>query len=102
MFRFICHRIPERCKIGNLKLPICTRCFGLYSSLILFSLLFIILKFDLDKPLLLILAIGFILPLAIDGTTQYIGLRISNNRLRLLTGILAGIGCALLLAHLVL
>lgn len=37
----------------------------------------------------LIFVLGFI-PLIIDGTTQYYGLRTSNNTLRFVTGLLCG------------
>ena len=33
-----------------------------------------------------------IVPLAVDGWTQYLGWRRSNNTLRLITGLLAGLG----------
>jgi len=35
-------------------------------------------------------------PLIIDGITQYLGFRESNNALRFLTGLAAGIGIILL------
>jgi len=37
------------------------------------------------------LMLGGILPLAMDGFTQYLGLRISNNNLRFSTGLIAGL-----------
>jgi uncharacterized membrane protein len=38
-----------------------------------------------------------LIPSFLDGFTQLIGLRLSNNGLRLLTGLIGGIGLAILL-----
>ena len=37
------------------------------------------------------------IPAFIDGTTQFIGLRESNNVLRFFTGLLGGVGLAIIL-----
>jgi len=47
-------------------------------------------KNEIKIPSVLILIL-FVLPLAIDGTTQLLGFRESNNILRIITGGLAGI-----------
>jgi len=44
----------------------------------------------------LLIAVLIILPLIIDGLSQLIGYRESNNKLRFITGLNAGIGIALL------
>ena len=42
-------------------------------------------------------AILLIIPCLVDGTTQALKLRESNNKLRLITGLLAGIGIMIIL-----
>jgi len=43
-----------------------------------------------------IIALSLVVPLLLDGITQYVSLRESNNLLRLLTGFLAGIGISII------
>jgi uncharacterized membrane protein len=45
---------------------------------------------------LIILAILMMIPAFLDGFTQLIGNRMSNNKLRLLTGLAGGVGLAIL------
>lgn len=47
--------------------------------------------------------IGFLLliPTGVDGTTQLLELRKSNNKLRLITGLLGGIGLMIILKTLI-
>jgi len=85
---YFCHKIPERSfKILNKRLPICSRCTGLFVGLLFipFSLFF---RFLISFPI----SILFTLPIAIDGFSQLIGLRKSNNILRFLTSLLFTIG----------
>ena len=101
---WICHQKPERCfKFHNKPLPLCSRCIGLYLSLILgFLLSYLIgLNIYLNKQILIKLSILLILPLVIDGFTQFLHLRESNNWLRFITGVLAGFVCGVDLAYLI-
>ncbi|MBI5460143.1 DUF2085 domain-containing protein [Methanobacterium sp.] len=95
-FQFICHCIPERTfNIKGYYFPVCSRCTGIYTGAILFfiySLLFLV-----DYTLILIPAPIIILPLVIDGSTQFLGLRKSNNSLRFITGFTAGTGAAIII-----
>ncbi|MCE5213713.1 MAG: DUF2085 domain-containing protein [Methanobacterium sp.] len=84
----ICHQIPERSfHYKNKQFPVCVRCTGIllgYCSLPLFY-------FGLIKiPILLLILL--IIPLLVDSMSQYMGFRESNNNLRLITGVLAGVG----------
>ncbi|WP_456419677.1 DUF2085 domain-containing protein [Methanocaldococcus infernus] len=88
----ICHQLPERSFfIFNHKMAVCARCFGIYTGALLSLLIYPFLKrlenTNLPRKIYLILALT---PMAIDGITQYLGLRESFNLLRFITGFLAG------------
>lgn len=94
---FMCHKLPERSFFFRGKqFPICSRCTGILIGYFIGILLMIIIQ---NRSI--ILALLLILPLAIDGTGQYIGLWISNNIRRLITGVFAGISTDLLLYNIV-
>lgn len=102
--KWFCHQIPERCLLVNGKrMFICSRCFGLYFGLIIGFLVSSIFNLGrlFNKRELLI--IGFVMcsPLAIDGITQLLKWRESNNTLRFVTGILAGLFCGVGLNYLI-
>ena len=90
--KLLCHRLPERSfHFKNRQFPVCARCTGFYTGLVIFLIynsLFPI-SYTLD---LLILSILLLIPTSIDGFTQYLGLRESNNNLRFVTGLIGGIG----------
>ena len=74
--KYLCHQKPERSFFYKEKqFPV----IGAAAGFVLASLI---------QPNL-IFVLGFI-PLIIDGTTQYYGLRTSNNTLRFVTGLLCG------------
>ena len=90
---FGCHQIKERSFIiRNRQMPLCARCTGFYSSLLILSpILCVFLPENIHLSIILTL------PLIIDGETQFMGFRESNNILRLITGLLAGYGVMSLL-----
>ncbi|MDR0912764.1 MAG: DUF2085 domain-containing protein [Methanobrevibacter sp.] len=101
IMKYICHQRKDRSfKIKNHYFPLCSRCTGIYLSLFLFLIIFLVLnlKLNYDLPSNCKL-IGFLLliPMAIDGISQYLNWRESTNILRLITGILAGLGLAILI-----
>ncbi len=85
---FYCHRRPERSFFfRGRQFPVCARCTGMlfgYCTIPLFLLH--ILKLNLLWSML------FLLPMVLDGYTQSMGYRASNNILRFVTGLLFGIG----------
>jgi uncharacterized membrane protein len=93
----ICHRIPERTfKIRGHYFPVCSRCTGFYFgafSYFIYTYLFYVNY----TTYLIIFAVLIMIPAFLDGFTQLIGLRKSQNLLRFSTGIIAGIGLAILL-----
>lgn len=107
-FDFPCHCMPERCPhFFGYIIPPCWRCHGMFQGFLIF---FFTLHFF--SPLLinpvstkaLLLFILLSLPLVIDGTTQFLGDRLSNNALRYITGLLFGIsfpGIFYILKHMI-
>lgn len=92
VFDYICHRRPERSFFyKGRQFPVCARCTGFYISGIASIILF---KYFPLPNTLTTLAIGILLliPCAIDGTSQLFEMRESNNVLRLITGLLGGVG----------
>ena len=94
--QFICHRIPERTfKIGNRYFPVCSRCTGFYIGA--FSYFIYVYFFYVDYTLLLIfMAFLMMIPTFLDGFSQLNGSRESNNTLRFITGLIGGIGLAII------
>lgn len=87
-----CHRRKERSiKMLGYTFPLCARCTGLWLG---FGIGLILRILSLNMPL--VFAISLTLPLIIDGFTQFLGFRESNNLLRLLTGVLCGIATNML------
>ncbi|PKP59696.1 MAG: hypothetical protein CVT88_04880 [Candidatus Altiarchaeales archaeon HGW-Altiarchaeales-1] len=81
-----CHRLPERSFFFQGKqFPVCARCTGIIAGMLFMP----IFHFEIIHPTVL-LVILFMIPTAIDGTTQALGKRVSNNNLRFVTGTLFG------------
>lgn len=96
-----CHRSPERTfKIGNRYFPVCARCTGIYGGILVFLVIsyFIIFQYGIFS---LLVAIVMILPTLLDGYSQLLGYRLSNNGLRFFTGFVSGIGIIILIKFLV-
>ena len=90
--KLICHRIPERSFfIGNHQFPVCARCTGFYIGFIFYFIYayFFYVNYNLE---LISFALILLMPAAIDGTTQLFEMRISNNKLRFITGLFGGLG----------
>jgi len=97
--KLFCHRLPERSVLLGIKLPLCTRCFGFFLGILvgLLTLLFSIIFKTKIRAIIFFLLMNS--PLILDGITQYLNLRKSNNWLRLFTGILSGISVPLVLRY---
>lgn len=93
----ICHQYPSRCfYIFGSNMGLCARCFTTYLTLAFYCMLFSFFDLKLRPKSKLIISISLIIPLFIDGVTQYYGLRHSNNFLRFITGVLAGSGLSII------
>lgn len=88
----VCHQKPERSFfIFEHKLGVCSRCSGIYFSMLLSTLLYpIIWGIGNRKTPSKWLLIAGMIPIGLDGLTQLVGLRESNNILRVVTGLFFG------------
>ena len=91
----ICNILPTRCLfIFTSPMALCARCFFIYLAMFVVGVLMLVVKkvfFSWKVGLLLMI------PCIIDGATQYLGHRLSNNALRSATGALAGIGIGVII-----
>ena len=95
--RFICHRIPERTfNIRGYYFPVCARCTGFYIGAFSYFIFvyFIYVQYTIE---LILMAFLMIVPAVLDGYTQLTGNRESNNILRLSTGLIGGLGLAIII-----
>ena len=94
LLKTVCHGDPGRCLwYKGRPMLLCARCTGFYLGLVIGLPWGVVMAFYGMTPLIVLLI--FILtsaPLAADGISQYMGLRRSNNRLRLITGLSSGFG----------
>lgn len=85
----VCHQMPSRCFfIGRFQVAICQRDLALYGGACLAGMLFALVR-DRVRALPLRVWVILIAPLAVDGVTQVLGLRLSTWQLRTVTGLLA-------------
>ena len=86
LYKFVrCHRLSYRSFfVRNRQFHVCARCTGLLIGYVI-SPIFLLLR-NYTSTLFIL----FFLALVLDGTTQLIGLRESNNTLRFITGIGTG------------
>ena len=85
--RLGCHQMPERSFFyKGYQFPVCARCTGLIIGYLLGVLIYFLKVLNWKIEIILCIQ------LVIDGGSQYLNWRISNQVLRLITGILCGIG----------
>lgn len=92
LFHLFCHQIPSRSFfVFGQQMPVCQRCFGIYSGLLIGALLIPIIadkkteRFPKKRWMLIAAA-----PLILDGVTQLLGLQESTPLLRVASGLIAG------------
>ena len=90
VFSPTCHQIPSRCFYAfGYPVAVCARCLGIYAGFLLGTFIFPLVK-GFSKPtmpkakILIFLSI----PIFIDATGNLVGLWISSDWMRLLTGII--------------
>jgi len=88
-FALFCHRRRDRCiRIFGYTSPLCARCTGICLGAVT-ALLFNLMGLPHISILVSIVLVSL---LVLDGSTQLLGWRKSNNILRLVTGFLFSIG----------
>jgi uncharacterized membrane protein len=99
----LCHQLPERSfSGGGIQLPVCARDTGIYFGFCI-SLALIALLHKPERPREFPTAWGWaafvvlVGSMAVDGGTEYAGLRSTTNDLRLITGLASGYAIAMLL-----
>lgn len=96
-YRFACDELPTHSFfIGGYQVCLCERCLAIYSSILLSGIILAIVRNH--RAIRGIDWKGWalcMLPMALDGGTQFFGWRESTVWLRLLTGAIFGIGTAL-------
>lgn len=75
---------------SGFKVAICQRDVAIYGSVVLGGLIFALLRKRIKAPSLKLYAL-FLIPIAVDGLSQMVGLRESNWWLRTVTGALFGL-----------
>ena len=94
----LCHQKAERSLFlnGN-QMPFCTRCTAIWIGLALGAAFLILVKMEIDEKFILVMFV-LIAPMGIDGLGQLFGFWESNNTLRLITGLLTGAVCGMVIA----
>jgi uncharacterized membrane protein len=88
-YKYACHQMPSRSFfIGRFQVAICERDVALYGGACVAGLLFALVRGRLS-PLPIPVWLVLVAPLALDGVTQLLGLRLSTWQLRTITGLLA-------------
>ena len=99
----LCHQLPGRSFFGGgVQVSVCARDTGIYVGFVVSLVLLSLLHRgrrprEFPRPLgwaVLMLMIG---SMALDGGTEYLGLRGTTNELRLITGLMSGFAIAALL-----
>jgi len=92
----VCHQLKIRTlSYGGVYLPVCARDTGIYMGF-LFAFVYLWTTHrkkqnGLPGLWVSLVAIIFVVIMAIDGFTSYLGIRESNNYIRLITGLVTGI-----------
>ena len=90
----VCHQLSARSlHFGDIIIPICSRCTGIYTGFFISALVLLILfrkkENDLPPLYIMIILIIFFLSMIIDGAGSYLGLYETNNIIRFITGLLS-------------
>lgn len=85
-----CHQRADRSfYVKGYQFPVCARCTGIVLSTSIGYILYVV------KKIRLVCGVILCIPMIIDGGIQYLGIKESTNLRRFLTGLLGGIGLAI-------
>ncbi len=92
----VCHQLPERSfKAGNLSIPVCARCEGIYIGFLFAALILFIMfrkkESELPPVYIIVILCLFVMSTIIDGVLSYFAVTSGNNYSRLITGYLSGV-----------
>ena len=91
----LCHQQTDRSFfINGNQMPFCSRCTAIWLGIALGLGLMVFYRIDVDERFIGAILLGLV-PIGIDGGGQLLGLWVSNNSIRVLTGLLAGGVCGL-------
>ena len=94
-----CHRRPDRTlRFKGKYFPVCARCTGIYIGALLVFLVHYFVSLTYSSSIFF-LSLALMIPTAIDGSTQLFKWRESSNGIRVITGLLCGIGYGLILVY---
>lgn len=91
----VCHQLPERTLlIGNLLMPVCARCDGIYIGFLISAIILFIMyrkrENELPPLYIIIILILFIISTIVDGLISNFSSGLTNNYFRFITGFLCG------------
>ena len=91
----MCHQKAERSFfINGNQMAFCSRCTGIFLGLSIGMIIAVFKKLRLDGKFIILLVTAFV-PISIDGIGQLFGFWESNNLIRVITGLSAGIVCGI-------
>lgn len=96
-FSFLCHQIPSRSfHIESHAFAVCTRCFGVYSGLLLGFIVYLFLRsIEEIEPLPRFWLFLALVPMAIDWSLGFFEIWENTSLSRFLTGLILGVACAI-------
>lgn len=96
IINLICHKSPNRSFfVKGHQFPVCNRCTGCYLAIVLYLIYAYYFFVDYNFYIITV-AILLVILMAIDGTTQLLTNRLSNNTLRFITGFSGGLGLCII------
>jgi uncharacterized membrane protein len=98
-FSFLCHQIPARSfHFENHQFAVCTRCFGVYSGLLLGFVVYPFFRRIEDiEPLPRVWLFLALVPMGIDWSLGFFEIWENTALSRFLTGLILGVACAIFL-----
>ena len=96
-FSFLCHQIPSRSfHVENHAFAVCTRCFGVYSGLLLGFIIYpFFRRIEEIEPLPRVWLFLALVPMGIDWSLGFFEIWENTAFSRFITGMILGVACAI-------